>query len=175
MTQRSPFPAPEGRVLLELIVAGDPVGKARHRRDPRSGRMFTPAKTASKEREIAMLAKARLYGRAPEMACYALDLAMVIAPTKGWPQWKLDLVDQGLMRPTMKPDIDNVEKLVKDALNAIAWPDDAAVIGGEKFKLFGRHPQTIIRVRALDYLPSSIKRRSDADAILRKLKCSPSS
>ena len=33
-----------------------------------------------------------------------------------------------LIVPTVKPDSDNVEKAVKDALNGVAWVDDCQVV-----------------------------------------------
>ena len=50
-----------------------------------------------------------------------------------------------------KPDIDNVEKIVLDALNGVAYPDDANVVSVRKIK--GRYeegPRLIVRVREIE-------------------------
>ena len=39
-----------------------------------------------------------------------------------------ELMAQGFIRPTKKPDCDNIAKIVLDALNGIAYPDDSQVV-----------------------------------------------
>lgn len=36
-------------------------------------------------------------------------------------------MEDGSVRPTKKPDVDNIVKIVLDALNGLAWHDDAQV------------------------------------------------
>ena len=68
-------------------------------------------------------------------------------PTKGcpWPwHW------------TKKPDTDNLEKPVKDALTGIAWLDDAQVIDAATHKRFGRRHEvwiTVVQVTDLCMMP----------------------
>ena len=54
-----------------------------------------------------------------------------------------------LPRPA-RPDIDNLEKMVLDALNGIAYLDDAQVYHVRKWKLYapmGQAPKTIVIIR----------------------------
>ena len=46
----------------------------------------------------------------------------------------------GLIRPQVKPDIDNVVKVVCDALNKIAYKDDTQVVEIAACKLYGVEP-----------------------------------
>ena len=47
---------------------------------------------------------------------------------------------------TVKPDIDNLEKLVKDAMKGIIYRDDSLVVGVHKFKQYAEPPGCLIRV-----------------------------
>ena len=42
--------------------------------------------------------------------------------------------------PTGKPDVDNVSKLVMDALNGLLWRDDSRVVGMALTKVYGEKP-----------------------------------
>jgi len=46
---------------------------------------------------------------------------------KSWPAWKHEAAADDLIVPTSRPDCDNVQKLIYDALNGYAWMDDAQV------------------------------------------------
>ena len=56
-------------------------------------------------------------------------------------------MDARLIPHTKKPDVDNLEKFVLDALNNIVWRDDRAIIDVRKFKQFSDRPRTEIMVR----------------------------
>lgn len=48
-----------------------------------------------------------------------------------------------------RPDQDNIQKQLKDALNRIAWTDDAQVADARCVKRWGRHAETVITIEAL--------------------------
>jgi crossover junction endodeoxyribonuclease RusA len=95
---------------LRFTVAGNPVPKARARRG-KGGRHYTPPKTRAFEQRVrwAGIAAASVAGWKPAAgASYALALFVVF--------------------PDRRPkDLDNVLKSVSDALNGVAWLDDAQV------------------------------------------------
>ena len=49
--------------------------------------------------------------------------------------------------PTKKPDIDNVLKIILDALNGVAYHDDTQVISAHVDKKFAKSPTTKVIVR----------------------------
>ena len=56
----------------------------------------------------------------------------------------------GQSRPSAKPDIDNVIKAVLDALNGIAYKDDARVVELEARKVYGNEPGVAVEIHAVD-------------------------
>lgn len=53
----------------------------------------------------------------------------------------------GQVVPTVKPDWDNVGKIVCDALNGIAWHDDAQVTQATVRKLYGPVPMVTVVIQ----------------------------
>lgn len=110
-----------------FIVPGKPVGKARARYSPVNRRWYTPPSTADYEKEIATLAKAARPSCFDK--CKPCELLITIRrkpPTRWKKSEKEDAIKKN-MPVVSKPDIDNVIKIVMDALNGIAWEDDTQV------------------------------------------------
>lgn len=57
----------------------------------------------------------------------------------------------GLISPTKKPDMDNVVKIVLDALNGFAWHDDAQVVDLSVMKVYtDQEPFVRVELMSLD-------------------------
>lgn len=56
---------------------------------------------------------------------------------------------QGAVRPITKPDMDNVEKAVWDALTGLVWKDDAQVVDGRRAKFYSTEPRVEIEIEEL--------------------------
>jgi Holliday junction resolvase RusA-like endonuclease len=125
--------------ILRVFVPGKVVAKGR----PRFARVgnfvttYTPADTKNAERIIKMMAAAKLCLRNPSPHPLRLLLTVHLTPPASWPQWKREAALAQRIDPTTKPDLDNVLKLVKDALNKVAWQDDAQVVECEASKVYG--------------------------------------
>lgn len=52
----------------------------------------------------------------------------------------------GLIRPTKKPDIDNITKAVLDALNKVAYKDDAAIVQFSVEKFYSDNPRVEVTI-----------------------------
>ena len=58
---------------------------------------------------------------------------------------------EGLISPTKKPDMDNVVKIVLDALNGFAWHDDAQVVDLSVSKIYtDQEPFVRVELASLD-------------------------
>lgn len=92
--------------------------------------MRTPAETAALEKVIALEFKRRFPGHSPHTGPVMLRFTAVFPIPKSFTGKRLQAAKEGRLLHTARPDKDNIEKLVCDALNGIAWMDDAQVQGG---------------------------------------------
>lgn len=113
--------------VLRFSVPGLVRGKGRPRMmafvDKKSGkakaRGYTPQQTAAYENLVKLAAEEA--GARPVDGPVLVRLTIWMAIPKSTPKAKRALMAQGVMRPTRKPDIDNVVKAVMDGLNTVAF------------------------------------------------------
>lgn len=121
--------------MISFHVPGKPQGKGRARSftmaNGKTGH-YTPEKTRSYEGMIRTLGMQAMHNALPTEQPVALTLTIVMPIPSSWPTWKRELAEAGQVLPTTKPDADNCEKAVKDALNGVCWRDDAQVVSCEK-------------------------------------------
>jgi Holliday junction resolvase RusA-like endonuclease len=110
--------------------------------------MYTPAKTANTEAFVKLCAVQSLPPEY-EIAVNPLFVAVeaICAVPASWSQKKSKEALAGFLRPTGKPDLDNIAKLYCDALNGIVWKDDSQIVNMQLTKRYGHEPKTIITVR----------------------------
>ena len=56
----------------------------------------------------------------------------------------------GKIFPSRKPDIDNVLKVVLDALNGVAYKDDSRVVAVSARKVYSMTPKLVIEMKGSD-------------------------
>ena len=117
---------------IKFTIEGEPVGKGR----PRYGKYktYTPAKTKSVENNIAYFYKVNIGHYFEGYVRLKLDLYYSIAKSDSKKKKMMKLNNE--LRPNKKPDIDNVIKLVADALNEVAYKDDTQIIELECRKFY---------------------------------------
>ena len=121
-------------MLFEVI--GQPQGKQRARVTIRGGfaKAYTPEKTASYENLIMLSFVTALHGnKTPFWECpLEIKIKAFYAIPKSFSKKKQQAAIDSQIRPTTKPDIDNVVKCVCDALNArFAQPTTAGCFARE--------------------------------------------
>ena len=113
---------------MQFIVKGRPQGKKRPRFSRISHTVYTPQETISYENQIAMAFKAGGGRCIPEGQCVAVSVTAFFPVPKSYSKGKRKACIDGYIWPDKKPDIDNVLKVVLDALNGLAYDDDKQVI-----------------------------------------------
>lgn len=140
--------------LIEFVVPGDPVAqpRQRHRVCTNNGRAmvcnYTPAKDPvnAYKRAIQICAR-QAYSGTP------IDGAVRVSLVAVFERPKSRCKKQNSREPkTTKPDIDNLQKSVFDALNGIVWRDDScvcAVLAVKELCGDGEEPHTSILIETI--------------------------
>lgn len=139
-------------VVFEVPLQPKPKGRPRVVRNGQTGRVmtFTPDATTRWERDFALVALAHLPRHVIE-GPLRVDLLFVLPRPKRLLRRK---DPDGLIWAPARPDRDNLEKAVLDALQT-AWRDDAQVVCGESLKVYAERtgrPRVVCRVRSADGL-----------------------
>lgn len=137
---------------LIFTVPGEPVGKGRARAAKRGKfiTMYTPIKTANYEGLIAHAAMVAMAGRTLLTQAAEVELDIRVSIPKSMSKKNRKLAIDGLIVPTKKPDIDNVEKAIFDGMNGVVWKDDVQVVQVKKRKRYAETPGVVVIVRELD-------------------------
>lgn len=106
---------------IAFTIPGRLSGKGRPKFVKATGHAFTPSKTRSMEAVVRSLGHEAMAGRPPLLGATSLTIRIFLNPTPSWSKKR----QAAAVFATGKPDLDNVAKLVGDALNGIAWNDDA--------------------------------------------------
>ena len=130
---------------ISFTIEGEPTGKGR----PRHGKYktYTPHKTKAVENNIAYFYKVNIGHYFEGYVKLKLDLYYSIAKSDSKKKKLMKLNNE--LRPNKKPDIDNVVKLVADALNEVAYKDDTQIIELECRKFYSDIPRIEITIEDL--------------------------
>jgi len=132
---------------ISFTIPGKPFAKQRARATARGGfaRMYTPSETVSFERQVGVIA--RPFFAEPITGPVRLTITATFAPAPSWSK-KKTAAHMG-QHHISKPDLDNIAKATKDALNRIAWGDDSQVAECLLVKRWGAVAGTVVTVEAL--------------------------
>jgi Holliday junction resolvase RusA-like endonuclease len=120
---------------MTFTIPGPPVPKAR----PRvvNGHTYTPQRTADYERTVQWCYKAYAHGAEPISTPCMVEMVFKFAiPLSARRKRLPDRVKPGDPY-TARPDVDNLSKAILDALNGIAFVDDALVVSITARKEYG--------------------------------------
>lgn len=136
---------------VAFTIPGQPQGKGRPRVGSIGGhaRMFTPAKTVAYEGLIAHAAQQARRGRPMLEGPLVVNLVLRCQVPASWSKKKQQQALAGEIRPTTKPDIDNVLKAVLDGCNGVLWRDDVLVVTASVTKIYASVPAVDVMAREL--------------------------
>lgn len=142
--------------MITIRFDGEPVAKGRPRfrivtskAGVTFGSAYTPAKTRKFEDDFALIAKAVMRGRPPLEGPLQVFVDAEFAIPPSWPRHRRDAAMNGSLRPTSRPDWDNVAKGVLDALNGIAYRDDSQIVEAAIRKLYSTRPAVTVTIESL--------------------------
>jgi Holliday junction resolvase RusA-like endonuclease len=132
---------------MKFTIPGDPHGKERPRKG-QYGNMYTPAKTVAYEEKIrTCYLSVRDRPRTPTKGPVLVWVDVYHAVPKKTEESDLEAVLSSYA--TVKPDGDNVEKSLLDALCGLYYEDDKQVVGMIWRKYFAVEPRVEVRVESI--------------------------
>ena len=131
-----------------FTVPGPPQGKVRPRVVNRNGyaHSYTPEKTVNYEALVKMSYKSACTGEPMATGPVTVKITAWFPVPQSWSQAKKAAAMAGITQPTVKPDADNIGKIICDALNGIAWPDDKQVTRLDVRKAYGAEPRVEVEI-----------------------------
>jgi Holliday junction resolvase RusA-like endonuclease len=135
--------------MTMFTVYGEPVGKGRPRFVRRGNftQTYTPAKTKSYEDEIRMMAKAAMGASEPLETPVTVAIYIRVGIPASFSKQKRKDSLEGIMKPTKKPDLDNIAKCFLDAMNEIVYLDDKQVVNLHVTKVYAETPAVEVMVK----------------------------
>ena len=137
---------------IEFTIYGDPKPKKRHRSrviKSKFGKPYAmtyPDPDGVSEENYIKLAASQNFKEPIITGPIELELSFGCRVPKSWSKKKQDEVTNGFIKHTSKPDLDNLIKCVKDALNGVVWLDDSQVHNIIASKFYIHKPQTYIKI-----------------------------
>ena len=133
---------------MKFTIPGVPVGKGRPKFSTFNGQAvaYTPEKTVNYENLVKLSFQAS--GEKPfdrETQLKAIILAYFPIP-KSTSKKKREKMQTDLILPTKKPDTDNIAKAILDALNGVAYYDDAQVVELHVVKKYSDEPRAEVMI-----------------------------
>lgn len=128
------------QTFVSFTVQGKPTGKARPRVVMQNGhaRAYTPQATADYEERVRLEYQAQCGNAYFERGVPLMVQIVAYMPIpQSASQKQRERMLRGSLQPVKKPDWDNIGKIICDALNGVAWHDDAQIVRATVSKLYG--------------------------------------
>ena len=138
---------------IAFTIPGKPGAKGRPRFQKIGGfvKPYTPEETYNFENLVKLYYRDAAIEAGIDMdiipkGMFRIDIVAYFEITASKPKaWK-ELAAEGAIRPTSRPDWDNIGKIVSDALNDIAWIDDSYIVDARVQKVFSKLPRVFVTI-----------------------------
>ncbi|HGU6173192.1 TPA: RusA family crossover junction endodeoxyribonuclease [Escherichia coli] len=111
---------------ITLTIPGKPFGKQRPR-VTKQGIAYTPKETVNYETFVKLLYMQK-YNNIKLKGPLRMTIKAFYKIPKSVSKKEKELMLQNIIRPTKKPDMDNIAKVILDALNGLAYEDDRQIV-----------------------------------------------
>lgn len=148
-----PLIPPEPVHSIKFTVPGEPVPKGRHRArivQPRNRTAFIhfyqDSETEKYESLVARYASLAMQTRGLILGALRVEVTAYVAIPQSWSGKKhLQAIEEEIL-PTTRPDADNYLKCCLDAMNGVAYKDDAQVVAMLVRKRYAEIPRLEIEI-----------------------------
>ena len=136
-------------MIYEFEVPGKIIGKGRPRLNTYTGSVYTPTRTKDYESLVQQYFMLKYPRFKPFEGRVKVEIDALFEIPKSTKKEDKELMLQNKNNPTKKPDIDNIVKIILDAMNGVAFKDDIQITKLDVEKVYGN--QEIIKVRISEY------------------------
>lgn len=130
--------------MIRLVIPGKPLGKQRPR-VLKNGITYTPKETVNYETLVKQLYITHHFPEQLSGPLRIIITAYFPIPASASKK-KKELMRAGVIRPEIKPDWDNVGKIITDALNNLAYRDDKQIVEAIVRKFYSDEPRVEIEL-----------------------------
>jgi len=133
-------------MVYEFEVIGDIKGKERPRVNTYTCTAYTPNNTKDYENLIKQYFKIKYPRYVPLENRVSVKIMAYFKIPKSTTKKDKALIEEGKLSPTKKPDIDNIVKIILDALNKMAFKDDNQITKLEIEKAYGEEEKIVVKI-----------------------------
>ncbi|KNF09838.1 holliday junction resolvase [Gottschalkia purinilytica] len=130
--------------MINFEIPGEPKSKARHR-TTKTGIAYTPKKTTEYENWVRQCYCIKHRDKRLTGQIRAEIKAYFTIPKSTSKKKRIEMINKNI-RPTKKPDTDNIAKIVLDSLNSIAFDDDKQVVELNVQKFYSENPRVEVEL-----------------------------
>lgn len=129
-------------------IPGEAKGKGR----PKFARMgnfvkaYTPKDTANYENWVKICYKQAYPGAEKLQGALKMQIFITTAIPASYSKKQKKMAMDNTLRPTKKPDLDNIAKIICDSLNTIAYEDDKQIVCLEVNKYYGETGNVLVQL-----------------------------
>ena len=131
-------------LLMQLTIPGEPQGKQRHKWSP--GGTYSPKKTVNYETYIKELFAVKYPDFVPVEGALELELTALLTIPASISNKRKAMMKSNEIRPAKRPDVDNLVKIVMDALEKLVYKNDSQIVDESTHKFFSIRPRLEIRI-----------------------------
>jgi Holliday junction resolvase RusA-like endonuclease len=156
-------------VKFDFELLPVPKERARTVRTPNNKTVsFTPARTKRFTSDVLRVVNQVMGSLPPIEGPVRLSMAFKMEIPKSWPKWKQEAAVNELIAPTGRPDMDNLEKALLDALNERVFVDDAFVVERYAKKIYSQSPGIFVKVDKIETKAATTAKRSEVETLMNK-------
>lgn len=133
-------------MIYEFEVPGKITGKGRPRVNTQTAIAYTPAKTKEYEEMVKQYFVLKYRRINPLEGRIKIEIKVYMGISQNTSKKQKEEMLKNTISPTKKPDIDNIAKVILDALNKLAFKDDNQITKLEIEKLYAEEEKVYVKI-----------------------------
>ena len=133
-------------MIYEFEVPSKIIGKGRPRLNSYTGQVYTPTRTKDYESLVEQYFLLKYPKFKPLEGRLAVNIKAIFSIPKSTKKSDKDQMLENTISPTKKPDIDNIVKIILDAMNKFAFKDDTQITKLSVEKVYGAEEKVVVAI-----------------------------